>query len=112
MTRMKIARLALGLSLTDTASRAGLAKGDLSKWERKLKPLYRKAAERLGRVLGVFPDELTEEIEAAVAERTIRDTRRGQWLRAQRRMQPDVFAMYLGGWAQADELAKDFAGWK
>lgn len=63
MTKMRMCRLALGLSQQDLANRTGLWVSDISRIEtRRLVP-YAGQASRIAEALGLDPSELQDEVD-------------------------------------------------
>lgn len=63
--KMRAARLRLGLSQTKVAARADLSSSDVSRFETGRAKPYPVQARRLGRVLGIPPDELLIPVETS-----------------------------------------------
>ena len=70
MKKLEQARKARKLNQTDLASRAKLAQSDISAFERGWRIPYPDQAKRLGRLLGLSPDELTQDVVDTPAART------------------------------------------
>ena len=112
MTKMRLGRKGRGWTLRETAKRAGVAYQDLWAWETGRKPVYPKAAKRLGPLLGYRPGDLQDEVPDATANGILRGMTKRRRLHKLLRMEAEVFAAEVGDVSHARDIISRWGGWR
>lgn len=110
MTRLRIARLCRGWSLSELARRSRTTKTDLSRWERCLDEPYPAARRRLAQVMQLRGEALLEDIPDDVAAATVEDVRVHRRFRDALQIHPDSLVSRLD-FEAARDLVRRWGGW-